>query len=140
MSRIWSAVSAGALGAVLLAGGSIAPAQAATTRTAAVYYVGDTGTRAALYREFRQVPVVGGPITSAVDAMLHLPARDPDYTSLWPRSTRIRGISVRLGVATIDLTAPALTGRAGGAFACATLQQLVYTVTAAAPTVSRVLL
>lgn len=137
-SRAIAAVAAGIT--LALTPAATTPATAATTRTAAIYYVGDTGTRAALYREFRQVPAAGTPIRSAVDAMLHLPARDPDYRSLWPRATRVRGISVRGTTATVDLTREALTGRAGSGFACASLQQLVYTVTAAAPAITRVAL
>ena len=117
-----------------------APSASAATRTVALYYVGDTGTRPALYREFRQVTAVGGPIRTAVEAMLHLPARDPQYASLWPRATTVRGISVSGTVATVDLSAAAATGTAGSAFGCAALQALVHTVTAASPSISRVLL
>lgn len=126
--------------ALVVAGVSGSPAEAVTTRTAAVYYVGDAGLRPALYREFRAVPAIGGPIRSAVQAMLQLSPRDPDYSSLWPRATTIRGISVRGTVATVDLSSAAATGTAGAAFGCASLQQLVYTVTAASPATSRVLL
>ncbi|MFN2626096.1 MAG: GerMN domain-containing protein, partial [Mycobacteriales bacterium] len=64
---------------------------AAGTMTTAVYYVRDDGGSARLYREFRQVPQSTGVVRAAVDAMLHLPALDPDYQSLWPRATRVRG-------------------------------------------------
>lgn len=131
-------VAAGLALSGILAAAVVLPAHAATTRTAAVYYVGDTGTRAALYREFRQVPVVGGPIRTAVDAMLRVAPRDPDYASLWPTATRIRGISQRGNLATINLSREALTPRPGSGFACASLQQLVHTVTAANPGVTRV--
>jgi hypothetical protein len=120
---------------------SAAPATAASTHAVAVYYVGDTGTRAALYREWRGLPTTTTPIRQAVDAMLHLAPRDPHYKSLWPKATKIRGISVKDGIAKVDLTKEALQGQAGAEFACASLQQLVYTVTAASKgTVSRVLL
>ena len=128
------------VGVMLLTPAAAPSAAAAPTRTAAVYYVGDTGSRPALYREFRQVPAIGGPIRTAVEAMLHVPARDPQYASLWPRATTVRGISVRGTVATVDLSAVAATGTAGSAFACAALQALVHTVTAASPSISRVLL
>jgi len=141
MTRIRAVAGLSAAALTLSVGTAGTPAFAAiTTRSAAVYYVGDTGTRAALYREFRPVAASLPPIRAAVDAMLHLPARDPDYKSLWPRTTTVRGISVRAGVATVDLSSAAATGRAGSDFACASLQQLVHTVTAAAPTVTRVLL
>jgi hypothetical protein len=137
MTRLLSLASASAA-ATLLAVAWAPPTAIAVTRTAAVYYVGDTGVRAALYREFRQVPVVGGPIRTAVNAMLHVPPRDPDYASLWPRATRIRGVSQSGNLATINLSREALTPRPGSGFACASLQQLVHTVTAANPRVTRV--
>jgi hypothetical protein len=131
-------LTASSAAATLLAIPMASPVAAASTRTAAVYYVGDTGIRAVLYREFRQVPVVGGPIRTAVNAMLHVPPRDPDYASLWPIATRIHGVSQRGNLATINLSREALTPRPGSGFACASLQQLVHTVTAANPRVTRV--
>jgi hypothetical protein len=140
MPRSTSIIAAVAASAVIAAASAL-PVHAATpTRTAAIYYLGNTGTRSVLYREFRQVPVVGGPIRTAVDAMLHMPPRDPNYFMAWPYSTTVRGISVSGGVATVDLAGPDLTGHAGFTSTCTPLQQLVYTVTAASPSVSRVLL
>ncbi len=137
MTRLRILASSSAVAALLAVG--VAPTSAtAATRTSAVYYVGDTGIRAVLFREFRQVPVVGGPIRTAVNAMLHVPPRDPDYASLWPTATRIRGVSQRGNLATINLSREALTPRPGSGFACASLQQLVHTVTAANPRVTRV--
>lgn len=106
-------------------------------RALAVYYLGDTGRRAALYREFRQLPAQA-PIHSAVDAVLHLAPLDSDYISLWPEDTRILGISQRGDLAVVDLSLEAEEGRGGSEVACASLQQLVWTVTAAAPEVERV--
>lgn len=110
----------------------------AETVLAALYYVGDTEQRPVLYREFRRVPVVGDPITTAVTAMLQ-PALDPDYKTLWPAGTAVQSVRKDGEVGTIDLNDVALRGKAGSEHACLTVQQLVWTVTAADKSVKRVL-
>jgi germination protein M len=108
----------------------------AGTMTSAVYYL---GTDARLYRELRSVPRTSAVIRSAVDAMLHLAPNDPDYRSMWPRATTVRGVSVSGDVATVDLSGNARTGVSAGADAeQQSLQQLVHTVTAAAPSITGV--
>jgi hypothetical protein len=105
---------------------------------AAVYYVfdhGELGPR--LVREFRRVPKSTGVVRAAVDAMLHLEPLDPDYTSFWPRTAKIRGIRINGDTATVDLSAEARL-RIDRAVEIASMQQLVWTVTAAAPKVTKV--
>lgn len=115
-----------------------APSPAAQ-RAVAVYYVADTGaTGPRLYREFHTRSATRAVIRDAVEAMLHEAPYDPDYRSLWPRTTRVLGARVDGDLATIDLSREALGGSAGSAFELASLQQLVWTVTAAAPSVQRV--
>lgn len=70
--------------------------------------------------------------------MLTEKAYDGDYTSLWPRSTRVLGARVSGTTAYVDLSREARTGAAGGQGEAASLQQLVWTVTAAARTVRSV--
>jgi hypothetical protein len=65
---------------------------------------------------------------------------DPDYQTLWPSATFVNTLQIGGGEATVGLSAPALTGHAGSEAACLTLQQLVWTVTAADPTIKRVTL
>jgi spore germination protein GerM len=103
----------------------------------AVYYLGGTR-RPVLYREFRTVPRSAGVVRAAVDAMLHLRPSDTDYRSVWPAATQVRGISVSGNVATVDLSGNARTASAGGEVERASLQQLVHTVTAAAPSITGV--
>ena len=108
------------------------------TMLAAVYYVfdhGELGPR--LVREFRRVPKSTGVVRAAVDAMLHLEPLDPDYTSFWPRTAKIRGIRINGDTATVDLSAEARL-RIDRAVEIASMQQLVWTVTAAAPKVTKV--
>ncbi len=131
------ATPAGATGAVTRAIRTATPT--AVSAPVAVYYLADTGsTGPRLYREFHRRSVAGGAIRSALDAMLHDPPADPDYTSLWPRATTIRSVQVTGELATVDLSAAALRGSAGSAFEVASVQQLVWTVTAAEPSVHEV--
>ncbi len=101
--------------------------------TVPVYYLHDDTTGLGLYREYHRVPqLVGGPAPTAVQQMLSAPAQDPDYTSLWAPGTRVLSYQREGAIARLDLSADALTGApAGSPAAEASLQQLVYTVTAA---------
>jgi hypothetical protein len=72
--------------------------------------------------------------------MLHLAPLDPDYTSPWPESAKVLGASIKDDTATIDLSAGSMSNltNLGSAFETAAQQQLIWTVTAVAPTVQRV--
>jgi hypothetical protein len=104
----------------------------------AVYYLGGTTDRPRLFREFRAVPRSTAVVRAAVDAMLHLAPADKDYYSLWPSATTVLGVSTSGAVATVDLSGNARSVTAGTAGERASLQQLVYTVTAAAPAITSV--
>lgn len=96
-----------------------------------VYYVRDIEVGMRLYREFRRVPATDDPVRAAIEAMLDEPALDPDYESLWPAGTSINAMSVAGAALTLDLSSDALTPVLGSEAEGITLQQLVYTVTAA---------
>jgi hypothetical protein len=107
--------------------------------TLAVYYLAEDPRRGpVLAREFRKVAKSTEVVRSAVDAMLHLAPLDPDYSSLWPKSTTVLGVSTEGDLATVDLSKEAAGGSSGAAAEGASFQQLVHTVTAAAPAVKRV--
>jgi hypothetical protein len=108
-----------------------------STMTAYVYYLHDSA-GAKLYRELRTVPRTNAVVRAAVDAMLHLAPLDPDYRSAWPAATTVRGVSVSGRVATVDLSANARARTATTAVERQSLQQLVHTVTAAAPALTGV--
>jgi hypothetical protein len=97
------------------------PTSPAAVPAVPVYYLYD----GRLAREFRQLGPVRDRVAAAVDAMLQLPPLDPDYRSGWPRSARA---TVRRDGAgfVIDLSRRPTSG-------CPAVQQLVHTVTAAAP-------
>jgi hypothetical protein len=116
------------------------PAPAAQVGEAvAVYYLGDTGSRVALYREWHNT-TARDHVRAAVELMLK-PPFDPDYTTLWPVGTKVRGVTVQRDLATVDLSAEVLQGGVGGSgSACQMLRQLVWTVTAADPKIHEVAL
>ena len=114
---------------------SASPSPAAVPGTLAgvpVYWVADSGQRPSLYREFRSLPDTGGVVSTAVGAMLRGDALDPDYGSLWAPGTRVLSTSVSGDVVTVDLSAQARTTGGGSEAAAVSLQQLIWTATAAA--------
>ncbi|MGH8823033.1 MAG: Gmad2 immunoglobulin-like domain-containing protein [Jiangellaceae bacterium] len=100
--------------------------------TVPVYYVTATPAGQRLAREFRTVPAPDGPLVAAVETMLAIPPKDPQYQTLWAAATDVLGVEVVGDVIEVDLTDAAdYTGAAPEVAELAT-QQLVYTVTAAA--------
>jgi hypothetical protein len=113
------------------------PAPAGTSARA-VYYLHDTGKGLRLYREFHRRPATTGVVRDAVTAMLTEKPADVDYTSLWPRDAAVRGARIDGTTAYVDFTAAVRRASSGSEGEAASLQQLVYTVTAAAPAVKQV--
>lgn len=123
------------------AGPSTTPSASTAVGTVArtVYWLGpDAQGGPRLYRETVRRPVVAGVVADGVRAMLETRPTDPDYRSLWPRGTRLLGVSLASGLATVDLSPAALAAGASPAQERASLQQLVATVRAAAPRVTAV--
>lgn len=115
-----------------------APSSAVQVRAIPVYYLADVAGGPRLYREFHSLPILNGsPALTAVTEMLRGTPVDPDYTSLWPTTVRVRSLTISGALATVDLTGFVAVG---AAFEGASVQQLVYTVTAAEPSVTQVLL
>ena len=97
-----------------------------------VYYVAQSQRSFRLYREFRAVPDVGGPVASAVSAMTRLAPLDPDYLTPWRPASRT-AVSQAGNNVKVDLSADAFSNtNVGSELAEAAIQQLVYTATAAA--------
>ncbi|MGN6332073.1 MAG: GerMN domain-containing protein [Motilibacteraceae bacterium] len=121
------------------AAGAGSPTASASGGALPVYYVADVAGQTRLYREFHApsaAPADAG--RAALEEMLHGEPADPDYTSLWPRSTSVISYEVSDGTATVDLSADAASASAGPEQTTASVQQLVYTLTAADPAVKRV--
>lgn len=97
-----------------------------------VYWIAESRRSFALYREFREVPDTGGPVASAVSAMLTLKPLDPDYMTPWRPASRV-AVSQKGDAITVDLSSDAFANtQVGSELADRALQQLVYTATAAA--------
>lgn len=97
-----------------------------------VYWVGESRKSFALFREFRTVPDVGGPIASAVAAMTRMKPLDPDYQTPWKPASKVTAKQTGPSIA-VDLSADAISGtQVGSELAARAVQQLVYTATAAA--------
>ncbi len=98
--------------------------------TVPVYYVTETPAGMRLAREFRSVRAPDGPVVAAVETMLAVAPRDPDYQRLWDASTDVESVEVDDGIIEIDLTGSTdYTG--ADDVARLAVQELVYTVTAA---------
>ena len=132
------AMSLAALLSAAPAATAAAPATATALHPVAVFYLGDTTYGVRLYREVHRHAVTTGVVRQAMNAMLHDAPSDPDYVSVWPRATTVRGISTSHGIATVDFSPQVRSASVGGAFELAALQQLVYTIRAAAPSVAGV--
>ena len=110
-----------------------APAPTASTlRSIPVYYLGESRRAVRLFREFRSVPDVGGPVASAVSAMTRLTPLDPDYSTPWRPASRV-AVSQNGTAISVDLSADAFSNTSvGSETAELAVQQLVHTATAAA--------
>ncbi len=96
-----------------------------------VYYGGLDSGQARLYREFHPTRTTA-PARDAVVQSLEVPPTDPDYQSLWPAGTKLVGYAKSGTLADVTLSNPPQT------FPTAAFQQIVYTVTAADPSVRSV--
>jgi hypothetical protein len=114
-------------------GAADAPVAGTGTTTIPLYYVGtDRQLGPRLYREFHRISTPSGAVAprteAAVTEMLAGTAKDPDYTTAWPRGTRLNEVKVG-DVVTVDLTVPGTAPRDAKTARIA-VQQLVWTVTA----------
>ncbi len=115
---------------------AVSSSVAGAARAIPVYYISDVANGPRLYREFHSLPVLNGsPALTAVTEMLRGTPVDPDYSSLWPKTVSVRSLTISGSVATVDLTGFVAVG---SSFEVASVQQLVWTVTAAESSVHSV--
>ncbi len=112
------------------------PTPAAAEHDVYVYYVMDDGQSPRLYREQHSVGFAGNmPNGTGVDFMLSQPPMDRDYSSLWPKGTKVLDVRQSGDTATIDLSDFPHLGAEAESLA---VQQVVYTTTANDPAVKQV--
>lgn len=114
---------------------------ATTDHKTSIYYVGKLADpQQRLYFEMvnRAVPADKAFVRDAVEALLSTPPNDPDYVSYWPSNTAILGVTIHNDTqAIVDLSSEAKTPASGGdGKAGISIQQLLYTVHAAAPKIN----
>ena len=116
---------------------TVSPTKSTAVKQAlAQYWVADTARGFRLYREFARLEITPDPMTAALRALVSSEPKDSDYTSLWPVGTKINSVVISGDGATIDLTLGKMNvGAEGEVLAIA---QLVWTATAANPSVSKI--
>lgn len=112
---------------------------AVVRRQVPVYFVGTVAGKPVLYREFHTLDAGDGSlpaqVRAAVAAALAGRADDTDYTSHWGTTT-VHSVQIAGSSATVDISRPGGTPTADRARV--SVQQVVWTVTAAAPDVDSV--
>jgi len=99
-----------------------------------VYYLGPDGTRVRLYRELHTIPTGdGSAVAKARAGLVEMfdggTARDPDYSTGWPASARVRDVRILGQVVVVDLAGVAQNS-VGSEVANQAVQQLIWTATA----------
>ena len=101
----------------------------------AVYYGGTFRGQTMLYREFHRT--TSAPALGALQQMLGAPV-DPDYHALWPVGTHVVSLTRSGDTATVTLSAAPFPSTSK--LANLPVQEVVYTLTAADPTIHKVTL
>lgn len=100
-----------------------------STTAGLVYYIVDTTRGFRLAREPHPLSA-DAPARAALEAMISGPT-DVDYTSPWPRATRVLGINHRDHLITVELSNEARQANVGASLEASMVQQLIWTVTEA---------
>ena len=111
------------------------PTTSPTTRTTLtgmpVYFVGESQGYYKLFREFRTIRKIDGPISSSISAMMRLTPLDPDYFNPWRSASRV-WVTEDAATLMVDVSADAFRSTTvGKELAPVAIQQLVYTALAA---------
>lgn len=124
----------GATSPDLCAASTPAPVAVASTP---VYRLSSVAGELRLYREFVPAAPTAGPC-GALTKLFSAKPIDPDYTTTWPSGSVVEHYRVDGPAATVDLSAQAADATADATTVRLSMQQLVYTVTAQNPNVSKV--
>ncbi len=111
---------------------SAAPASSASAMTVPLFWVGPQRSKQLyLYREFRTVTRSQAVVTAALRAMMTGHPSDRDLRTAWAAPSRLTVNLTAQGIH-VDVSKDAFAGQLDTAYAKASLQQLVWTATAAA--------
>lgn len=95
----------------------------------AVYYVKITDKDAYLVREVHQVPYTKEVARAALEELIKGTPVTPGASRVLPPETKVKGISVKDGVATVDFSKEVLTANVGAAGEALGIQSIVNTIT-----------
>ncbi|OPY58142.1 MAG: Spore germination protein GerM [Pelotomaculum sp. PtaU1.Bin035] len=95
----------------------------------AVYYVKMTASDAYLVREVHQVPYTKEVIKAALEELINAAPVTPGAARVLPPATKIRGITVRDGLATVDFSRDVLRANVGASGESLGIQSIINTVT-----------
>ena len=105
---------------------------ARASQTLPVYWLGRSSGDVYLYREFFRTESMDDPIATALRTMMDTKPKDPDYFSLWNSPSRLGASVSAKNVITVDVSADAFGQKVDQGIASRSIDQLVYTATAAA--------
>ncbi|NPV74353.1 MAG: spore gernimation protein [Pelotomaculum sp.] len=95
----------------------------------AVYYVKMTGSDAYLVREVHQVPFTREVAKAALEELINTAPSTPGAVRVLPPATKIRGISIKDGLATVDFSRDVLRANTGASGEALGIQSIVNTLT-----------
>lgn len=101
------------------------------TLNSPVYFLGSDQNHDKLYREFRDAPNLGDPVATAVSAMTSMQPLDHSYQNFWRPASSVTS-SLQDNTITVDISSDAFDSNPTEKQAEQSVQQLVYTATAAA--------
>lgn len=94
-----------------------------------VYYVKTTETDTFLVREVHQVPVTKEPVKAALEELITTNPVVPGAARVLPQATKINGISIKDGLATVDFSSDVLQANVGASGELMGIQSIVNTLT-----------
>lgn len=95
----------------------------------AVYYIKMTATDAYLVREVHQVPYTREAARAALEELINADPVTPGATRVIPPGTKIRGLNIRDGLATVDFSREVLQAGVGATGEALGIQSIVNTLT-----------
>ena len=107
-------------------------------KQAVVFFASDTGKSIRLYSERVSVPETSGDlVTAALTELLSgIKPKDADYVNLWGENSRLNGVTVLNGLATVDLGFDQLNVGAEGELRA--IEQIIWTLKANNPEITQV--
>ncbi|MFX4261802.1 Gmad2 immunoglobulin-like domain-containing protein [Pelotomaculum propionicicum] len=95
----------------------------------AVYYVKTTEDDAYLVREVHQLPFTNEPARAALEELINTSPVIPGAARVLPQATKIKGINIKDGLATVDFSKEVLNANVGASGEALGIQSIVNTLT-----------